>query len=58
VFPRLVNPPSATTDAFAAEFEDEYTPADALIKGLDDLSSLCGVVQDKFLAARDEFGKN
>ncbi|KAI5854774.1 DNA-directed RNA polymerase [Tricharina praecox] len=40
------------------EFEDEHTPADALIKGLDDLSSLCGVVQDKFTAARDGFGKN
>jgi len=40
------------------EFEDEHTPSDALLKGLDDLNSLCNVVQEKFTAARDGFGKN
>ena len=30
---------------------------DALIKGLDDLGALCGVVTDSFTAARDAFGK-
>lgn len=28
---------------------------DVLRKGLDDLADLCDVVEDKFIAARDEF---
>lgn len=42
---------------FPAEFEDEYTPSDALLKGLDDLNSLCNVIQEKFTAARDGFAR-
>jgi hypothetical protein len=34
--------------------EDGKTAVDALEKGLDDLMSLCDVVEDKFQAALDE----
>lgn len=47
--------PKLTLDT--AEFEDETRPVDALMKGLDDLRDLCDVVEDKFVKARDEFGK-
>ncbi|CCX11347.1 hypothetical protein FPQ18DRAFT_305857 [Pyronema domesticum] len=40
------------------EFEDEFRPVDALLKGLDDLNDLCGVVREKFTEARDAHGKN
>lgn len=33
-------------------------PVDVLMKGLDDLSDLCDVVRDKFVDARDAFGKH
>ncbi|TVY51879.1 DNA-directed RNA polymerases I and III subunit RPAC2 [Lachnellula cervina] len=34
----------------------EGTASEALEKGLDDLSDLCDVVEEKFIEARDEYG--
>ncbi|TVY21268.1 DNA-directed RNA polymerases I and III subunit RPAC2 [Lachnellula arida] len=34
----------------------EGTASEALEKGLDDLSDLCDVVEEKFIKARDEYG--
>jgi DNA-directed RNA polymerase I and III subunit RPAC2 len=42
---------SATTD------DAESTVWDVLRKGLNDLSDVCDVVEEKFTAARDEFNK-
>jgi DNA-directed RNA polymerase I and III subunit RPAC2 len=50
-------PPSYTKLNIPAEYEDETRPVDALLKGLDDLSDLCDIVKEKFVAACDEFGK-
>ena len=39
-------------------FAEDTTVWDALQKGLDDLMDLCNVVEEKFIAARDEFMAN
>ena len=37
---------------------DGTTVYDALAKGLDDLMDLCNVVEEKFVAAKDEFERD